>query len=187
MKWGLLGGSFNPVHNGHLAVAARVAEALKLDRILFIPTAVSPLKDARDLAPAEDRLAMVRLAVRGEPRFAAGDLEVRRGGVSYSIDTVRQLRRRTNARFYLIVGEDAARQFPRWKEIEELGRRVRFVLVARPGHRAGRGMPKHHRVRAPLLEISGTEIRRRVRKGLSLRGLVPEAVERYLRRKGLYR
>jgi nicotinate-nucleotide adenylyltransferase len=168
-------------------VATRVAEALGLDRVLFIPTAVSPLKRPGELAPARDRLAMLRLALRGEPRFEACDLEVRRGGVSYTVDTLRQLRGRRPARLFLILGADAARLLPRWKSAGEVRRLARLVRVARPGHSAGRGLPKEDIVEVPLLEISGTEIRRRVREGRSIRYLVPDAVERYIRRKGLYR
>jgi len=184
---GVLGGSFNPVHHAHLIIAARVAEALNLNRVLFVPTALSPLKDAGELAPAGDRLAMLRLALRGNRLFAARDLEVRRGGVSYTVDTLRDLRRGRPSELFLILGADAARLFPRWKSADQVARLARLVLVARPGHRPGRGMPKQDIVEVPLLEISATDIRRRVRKGLSIRYLVPDAVERYIRRKGLYR
>src|SRR5258706_12647383 len=97
MRLGLLGGSFNPIHHGHLTVAARAAEAAKLDRVLFLPAAVSPLKNGRDLASATDRWAMLRLALRGNPLFEASDLELRRGGTSYTIDTLRDLRRSSAA------------------------------------------------------------------------------------------
>lgn len=187
MRLGLLGGSFNPIHHGHLVIATRAAEALKLDRLLFVPTAISPLKKGGDLAPASDRLAMVKLAVRGNPRFGVSDLEIRRGGVSYTVDTVRRLKARTKARIYLILGADAARLLPEWKSIDEVKELVTFVFAARPGHRLGARMPKQYIIEVPLLEISGTGIRERVRKGLSIRYLVPEAVERYIVRKGLYR
>jgi nicotinate-nucleotide adenylyltransferase len=187
MNLGILGGSFNPVHNAHLVVATRVAEALDLDRVLFIPTAISPLKPPRDLAPAPHRWAMLRLALRGNPRFRACDLEMRRGGVSYTVDTLREIRRRTEARLHLIVGADALNLLPQWKESREVRALATLVVVARPGHRTRLRMPKNHIVDVPLLDISGTEIRDRVCKGLSVRYLVPEAVERYIRKKGLYR
>jgi nicotinate-nucleotide adenylyltransferase len=186
MKLGILGGSFNPVHHGHLVIAERAAEALALDRVLFIPTAVSPLKSRDGFAPARDRWAMLKLAIRGNPRFGASDLELRRGGVSYTVDTLRELRRRTRAELHVILGADAARLLPRWKSIEEVKRLAAFVFVSRPGHRVRARMPKQHIVEVPLLEISSTEIRDRVRLGLSVRYLVPEAVERYLCRKRLY-
>jgi nicotinate-nucleotide adenylyltransferase len=187
MRLGLLGGSFNPIHHGHLITAARAAEAVGLDRVLFIPAALSPLKNGHDLAPAGDRLAMLRAALRGNPIFEASELELRRGGVSYTIDTLRELKSRTRARLYWILGTDAARLLPRWKSIDEVRRLAEFVIVTRPGDRVSPKRPKDHIVKAPLLEISSSEIRQRVRKGLSVRYLLPDSVERYIRRKGLYR
>ena len=187
MKIGLLGGSFNPVHNGHLTVATRVREKLKLDRILFIPTAVSPLKRPRDLAPPAHRWAMLKLALHGNPTLEACDVEIRRGGVSYTVDTLREIRQWRRGKMYLILGADAAKLLPKWKAVKEVLRLARLVLVARPGHSPGRGLPKHHIVEVPLLEISGSEIRDRIRKGRSVRYLVPDGVERYVRKKRLYR
>jgi nicotinate-nucleotide adenylyltransferase len=187
MKLGLLGGSFNPIHHGHLITATRAAEAVKLDRVLFIPSALSPLKNGRDLAPAADRAAMLRTALRGHPLFEPCDLELRRGGVSYSVDTLRELKLRTRAHLYWILGADASRLLPRWKSIDDVRRLATFIIVSRPGERSPRRMPRQLAVEAPLLEISSSEIRERVRKGLSVRYLVPDSVERYIRRKGLYR
>lgn len=187
MKWGLLGGSFDPIHHGHLVMAARAAEALSLDRVLFIPAARSPLKSRGGLASDRDRWAMLKLALRGDPRFEPCDLELRRGGLSYTIDTVRELKRRTAARLYFILGADAAHLLPRWKSIIELRKLVTFAISARPGQTIPPGTPKRYHVGMPLLEISGSAIRNRARKGLSFRYLVPDSVERYIRRKGLYR
>lgn len=187
MKLGILGGSFNPIHHGHLIIATRAAEALGLDRVLFIPTAVSPLKSGRDFAPPKERLAMVRAAIRGNSRFAASDAEIRRGGTSYTIDTLKALRRSRRDAVFLILGADAARLLPQWRSIDEVQRLATLVFVARPGHRPGPGMPKHLVVEVPMLEISSSAIRTRVRRNLSIRYLVPDAVERYIRRRGLYR
>lgn len=187
MRIGIFGGSFNPIHVGHLVVAERVAETLRLDRVLFIPTAHTPLKKDRDLASPRHRWTMLRLALRGHPRFQAWDLEIRRGGVSYTVDTLRELRKRLKANLFLIVGADAVDLFPRWKAPEEVRRLATLVVVTRPGHSPRRRMPKMIMVRVPLLEISGTEIRDRLRRGRSVRHLVPEAVERYLLRKRPYR
>jgi nicotinate-nucleotide adenylyltransferase len=198
MRLGIFGGSFNPIHHGHLIVATCVAEALRLDRVLFIPTALSPLKNTRDLAPPRDRWSMVRAAIRGNPLFAASDLEIRRGGTSYTVDTLRALRKSHPGDLYLIVGADAARLLPQWRSIDEVKRLATFAVVARPGlpvaalrakagHRSAPKMPKQHIVEAPLLEISSTDIRERVRRGLSIRYLVPDSVERIIRKKGLYR
>jgi nicotinate-nucleotide adenylyltransferase len=186
MKLGLLGGSFNPIHHGHLVIATRAAEALKLDRVLFIPAAHSPLKRREDLAAPRHRWAMVRLALRGNPLFEPSDVEIRRGGVSYTVDTLREIKRTRQADLYLLMGEDASELLPRWKAIDEVAKLARFVVLSRPGRRVRGGMPKD-KVDCPLLEISSTEIRDRVRKGLSIRYLLPDAVESYIRKKGLYR
>ena len=188
MRLGILGGSFNPIHHGHLVIATRTAEKLKLQRILFVPTVVSPLKRRRDMAPDSDRLAMVRLAIRGEPRFEACDIEIRRGGTSYTVDTLRELKkRRSRSKLFLILGADAMELLPKWRDLEGVLRLCRLVGMGRPGHSHRGKMPKYIKVDAPLLEISGTEIRKRVRQGLSIRYLVPEPVEGYIRKKGLYR
>jgi len=187
MRLGLLGGSFNPIHHGHLISATRAAEAVGLDRVLFIPAALSPLKNGDGLASARDRWAMLRLALKGNPLFEASDVELRRGGVSYTVDTLRELKRRTKASLFWILGADAARLLPRWKSIEEVRRLATFIIVSRPGDPAPRKAPQDRLVKAPLLEISSSEIRERVRKGLDIRYLAPEAVVRYIDRKGLYR
>lgn len=186
-RLGILGGSFNPIHHGHLIVATRVAEALGLERVLLIPAAAAPLKDPGELAPARDRWEMLRRAIRGNALFEACDLELRRGGISYTVDTLRELHRRRPAEYRLILGADAARLLPRWKDAGEVLRLARIAVAARPGHGTVPGLPKKDIVEVPLLEISGTEIRDRVRRGLSIRYLVPDPVERYVLRKGLYR
>jgi nicotinate-nucleotide adenylyltransferase len=188
MKLGILGGSFNPVHHGHLVAASRAAEAAGLDRVLLVPAALSPLKTRDGLASDRDRLAMLRLAVRDNPLFAVWDGELRRGGVSYSVDTLRDLQARTGARLYWILGADAFRLLPRWKESAEVARLARFLVLPRPGSAAPRlrGVRSRLVPGAPLLEISSTEIRRRLRRGLSVRYLVPDAVERYLRARKVY-
>ena len=187
MRFGILGGSFNPIHHGHLIVATRVAETLELDRVILIPTAISPLKAERGLALPRERLAMVRLAIRGNPLLHVSDLEVRRGGTSYTVDTLRLLRKSLRGDLVLILGADAARLLPRWRKVEEVRRLARIAVVGRPGLRAGGKMPNTSMVAVPQLEISSTDIRERVRQGLPIRYLVPEAVERYIRRKRLYR
>lgn len=186
MRFGILGGSFNPVHHGHLIIATRAAEALDLDRVLLIPTAISPLKSPSVLASPTDRLAMVRLAIRGNPLLGVSDLEVRRGGTSYTVDTLRALRKTHRGEFVLILGADAARLLPRWKSVQEVRRLAEVAIVGRPGLRMPGIMPKGTIVPVPQLEISSTDIRERVRRGLSIRYLVPEAVERLIRRKRLY-
>jgi len=195
------GGSFNPVHVGHLTCAKAVAAGQGFDRVVLIPASVSPLKvaDAAALAPAADRLAMCRLAAAAEEPaglFEADDVETRRGGRSYTIDTVRALKTRGNGWQDLawLIGADQLMDLPRWHRPEELMAECRLVVMARPGWTmdwdtlppAFRHL-RHHVAAAPLLDVSATEIRRRVRAGESIAGLVVAPVERYIAERGLYR
>jgi len=134
-RLGVLGGSFNPLHNGHLTIANLVCKRLRLDRVLFIPTGDPPHKPESGLAPASDRLAMVRLAIQGFPKFVVSEIEVLRAGKSYSIDTVRELRRLhgPSVELFFIIGLDAFLDFPNWKEPQALLQACRFVVVPRPG------------------------------------------------------
>jgi nicotinate-nucleotide adenylyltransferase len=135
MRLGLLGGTFNPVHNGHLAIARQTREALALDRILFIPTNDPPHKPYQSLAPAKDRYEMVRLAVGADTAFAISDVELRRAGKSYSIDTVRLLQQEygVQARLYFMIGLDAFLDFPSWREPDALLALCSFIVISRPG------------------------------------------------------
>lgn len=135
MRLGLLGGTFNPVHNGHLAIAHQTRRALLLDRILFIPTGDPPHKPSRDLAPAKDRSEMVRLAIAAEPSFALSEVETARPGKSYSVDTVRLLQQESGpqARLFFLIGLDAFLDFPSWREPESLLNLCSFVVISRPG------------------------------------------------------
>lgn len=187
MNLGVFGGSFDPVHIGHLLVAERAAEAAKLDRVLMVVAARSPFKTARRTLPGAERLALLRLAVKDHPVLEASDLELRRGGLSYTIDTLRELaRRHPSAKLHLILGADSAEGLAGWKSLPEIARLATFVFLGRPGHRIRVKMPKQMTVDAPLVEVSSTEIRERLRKGRSIRWRVPEAVERRLLRKGSY-
>lgn len=135
MKLGLFGGSFNPVHNGHLAIARQTREALGLDRILFIPTSQPPHKPDGSLAPAQDRYEMVRLAIVSDPTLAISDVEIRRPGKSYSIDTVRQLQQEYGAQtqLFFLIGLDAFLDFPSWRAPQTLLELCSFVVLSRPG------------------------------------------------------
>ncbi len=135
LKLGLLGGSFNPIHNGHLTIAHLVRDKLRLDQVLFIPTGDPPHKRGGSLAPAKDRYEMVRLALADAPSFALSDIEIRRTGKSYSIDTIRELQRQysSSTELYFLIGLDAFLDLPDWKEPMELLRACRFVVVPRPG------------------------------------------------------
>ncbi len=199
---GLYGGSFNPPHVAHLVLAQEAADALCLDKVIFIPAKTPPHKSASDLANASDRLRMTRLATADNPRLSVTDMELRRPGRSYTIDTARIMRRRfgAGAELFFLIGEDTVPELPTWKDIAELVTLCAFVPFTRPGAppprmaalqkaigRAEARAIRAHTVHMPLLEISATDIRRRVAEGRSIRYLAPSAVEGYIRRKGLYR
>jgi len=201
-KIGLFGGSFNPVHVAHLVLAEEATEALGLERVLFIPARVPPHKRGSELASARDRVRMARVAVAGNPRFSVSEVELRRGGCSYTIDTVRGMRRRfgRKAELYFLVGSDTVGELKTWRRIRTLARLCRFVSFGRPGVRAanfadlaaavGEKAARdilNNVIRMPRLEISSSDIRRRVAEGRSIRYLVPDAVAEYIARKGLYR
>ncbi len=200
MRIGIIGGSFNPVHIAHLIIADRFCDQMELDRCIFVPAAQSPFKvNDASLASAEHRLAMVRLATEQHPRFSVSDVEVRRGGVSYTIDTIRALQGEyPEASISLLIGSDQAVEFVRWKEWESICREAQVCVVRRPflltpemelrlsetltvdGH-----APTW--ITAPLLEISSTEIRDRIATGRSINYLTVKAVRDHIFTWGLYR
>jgi nicotinate-nucleotide adenylyltransferase len=185
---GLLGGSFDPIHVGHLIVGRAVAEALGLEELRFMPTGEQPLKRGRHEASARHRTAMVAAAIAGEPGLALESLEAERPGPSYTVDTLRALRAREPGReFVVLVGADAAADLDQWHEAAALPGLARLVAFARPGApRPGHAL-LHEVVEAPAVEISSTAIRRRVAAGRSIRYLVPDAVAEYVATHGLYR
>lgn len=193
MKIGLFGGTFDPIHVGHLIIAETVRSDFSLDRLLFVPAAVPPHKKYRDISSGSIRLEMVRSAISGHPYFEVSDAEIRRGGISYTVETVRRFQESEewagNA-FYLLIGADSFRDLKNWKKPKEILDRIRVLVVERPSFgieeiEAGfdEGVTL---VRAPLVGISSNEIRRRVREGKSIRYWVPESVEQIIRREGLY-
>jgi nicotinate-nucleotide adenylyltransferase len=185
---GLLGGSFDPVHHGHLIAAERAAEALGLERVLLVPCARQPLKREGPVAAAEHRRAMLELAVAGHPLFAVDGIELERPGPSYTVDTLRALHeRRPNERFVLLLGADAAADLPRWRGAEEVARLAEVAVLTRPGAPEVISPLVRHVVATPAIEISAREIRARCLAGKSIRYLVPDAVEAYIDTHGLYR
>ena len=189
---GILGGTFDPVHIGHLVVADDAAAALGLDEVWFVPAGQHPLKGARVEAAAADRWAMVCAAIEGNPRFRALDAEIARPGPSYSVDTVRMLRERhPDVAFFFLIGTDVAAELHKWKEPETLARLATLTVLSRGGERPrveGSGCPVPCvTVEVTRVDISSTEIRRRVREGRPYRYLVPEAAYRIIRERGLYR
>lgn len=188
---GLFGGSFNPPHLAHLVVAELVREQFRLDRIIWIPNYQSPLKCLEDVAPADHRLAMTRLAISHNDRFEVSDVEARQEGVSYTVETIRLLQERhPKVRYSLIVGSDSLASFGAWHEPEEILKRVRLLVFRRSGTSSA-PPPAGFEDRvdyadAPLLEISGTTIRRRIYDGATVRYMIPEPVRAYIQEHGLY-
>jgi nicotinate-nucleotide adenylyltransferase len=183
MKIGLFGGTFDPVHNGHLILAREAVEQLQLDRLIFIPNTLSPHKQACTSAPASLRMEMVRQAIAGEVKFEADDLEIRRTGPSYAVDTVEEmLRRHPDAQLFYLIGEDNVAELHTWRRSEELQRLVLFVVLSRRVHEVVHLFPVVERD----IEISATEIRKRVAKGSSIRYLVPESVLAIIEKHHLY-
>jgi nicotinate-nucleotide adenylyltransferase len=185
---GLLGGSFDPVHHGHLIAADSAAEALALERVLFVPCARQPLKDAGPVAAPGDRAAMLRAAIAGHLRFGLETLELQRPAPSYTVDTIRALRQRwPGERLVLLLGADAAADLPRWREAAEVARLAEVAVLTRPGCPDGAVPLARHVVATPAIEISARDIRARCLAGKSIRYLVPDAVADYIERNGLYR
>lgn len=190
MHIGIFGGSFDPPHLAHLIVAEHVREAAGLDRVLWVPAYRSPHKADRPGTPPHHRLAMVRLAVAGNPAFAVSDEELRREGLSYTVDTVAGLQAaHPDDAFALILGGDSFRSFARWHRPEAIVARVPLLVYDRAGGPADpTPFDRHARfVEAPLLPFSSTDIRARLRAGRSARYLVPDAVLAYIEAHGLYR
>ncbi len=196
LRLGILGGTFDPVHFGHLAAAEEARVALQLDRVLFVPAAHQPLK-ARRLTPGEHRLEMLRRAVADHPHFSVSDLELVRGGISYTVDTLRTLRERYPAAdLFFILGADALLQLPRWKEASALPDLCRWIVIMRPGYpldvlpvlRALPGLQGRTTfLPGPKLDISAEELRARIAQGRPIRYQTPEPVVRYIEAWGLYR
>lgn len=192
MKIGFMGGSFDPVHFGHLIAAQDALERGGLDRVVFVPASQAPLKPGVVQVSAEARLAMVRAAVAGHARFDVSDHEVRKGGVSYTIDTVLAMRVEfPDAELAWVIGADQVERLHLWRDIGELVKQVEFIVLARPGWKAV------ERVDIPGLrlrwceghqvELSSTEVRERVRAGLPVDFMIPHKTVEYIRENGLYR
>ena len=186
---GLFGGSFDPVHLGHLLVAQAACEELGLERLFFIPAAQSPFKPASEPAPAEIRLRMLRLALAGQPTYEIDTQEVDRGGISFSIDTVRDyVRRDAEAEIFYLIGADHVPTLPKWREAEELARLVQFVVIPRPGETPAT-LPAPYRIRTlggwPL-KLSSSQIRARAKEGKPISHLVPFGVVEIIGQTALY-
>lgn len=184
LRLGLYGGSFDPIHHGHLILARQALEDLSLDRVIFIPAAESPFKVNHSSASAEDRLKMVRLAVDGEPAFTVDPLEIEREAPSYTIDTARDYHAQyPRDTLFFLVGEDHLEALPKWNEFEELGRLVQFAILSR----SDLPLKVEYPVVRRRFDLSSTEIRNRVANELPISYLVPDDVLRYIQERKLYR
>ena len=199
MKTGILGGTFDPVHNSHLMIAGEVLRRLELDEIIFIPTSHTPLKEDTIITPVEHRVKMLELAITGTPAFRLSRIEIDRAGISYTVDTIAELKKAVggDSELYFITGFDSLKTLPRWKEPDRIIKLCRLVTVSRPGYdvldineleKYIPGLIKNLIIiDDPAPDISATDIRRRLASGLSIRDLVPVSVERYIRENGLYK
>jgi nicotinate-nucleotide adenylyltransferase len=198
MNIGVMGGTFDPVHLAHLAVAEEARRRLNLAVVLFIPAGQPWLKADRPITPAEHRLEMLRLAIAGKPYFKLSTLEIERPGASYSVDTITELKNQFDkeSELFLILGWDSLTQFPQWQEPARLIKMCYLVIAPRPGYAAPDLKSLETAIPGitsrvvlldkPQMEISATEIRERVSRGLSISRFVPEAVGRYIKQHKLY-
>ena len=183
-KIGIFGGTFDPIHQGHLILARDAIEQLQLEKLIFIPAAISPHKLGELPADADVRVEMLRAAIEGEPQFCLDTLELERPAPSYTVDTMEALRtRKPYAQFVCLIGEDNVAQLPSWHRFADLSQIVQFAVLDRTGLRTTHPYPTVRR----HIDISATDIRNRVARGQSIRYLVPPAVEKIIRERELYR
>lgn len=192
-KVGIMGGTFDPIHVGHLIAASSAMETASLDEVWFIPTATPPLKPNAPIASEEQRLAMVELAIADMPTFRCSSIEMNRGGTSYSYDTIVELMEQNpDASFSYIIGSDRIHDLPSWYRAEELKQLITFIGLNRPSdplHLDRLNADWQQRVMIapmPLIEISSTMLRERVKQGRTLQFYVPKAVEQYVKEHGIY-
>ncbi|MCD4781473.1 MAG: nicotinate-nucleotide adenylyltransferase [Candidatus Omnitrophica bacterium] len=185
---GILGGTFNPLHIGHLAIAQVALEKKRLDSVVFVPSFWPPHKSTKNVISAKHRYSMVRLAIEDNPYFDICDYEIKRRKKSYSIDTVRffEAQYPEGAKFFFIIGEDSLETLQQWRDIDEILKIVSFVVVNRPGMDKGQSKIKVSSVTMPGLDVSSSYIRKRTTSGNSIHYLVPPAVCEYIKKHHLY-
>lgn len=191
-KIGILGGTFDPIHMGHLVLAEEVKEKLRLDEVIFIPCLQPPHKTKRKLSPAKDRFRMTQLSIEGNRSFSVSDIELKRGGLSYTVDTLRQLKEiHPRSQIYFLTGSDILEEIHTWREPEEIYQLAKMVIATRPGFDRidpkNRFAKKSTIVEITGVDISSSQIRERVKKGQSIKYLVPSRVEEYIKKKKLYK
>lgn len=198
---GILGGTFNPIHVGHLVMAEEVCKCHNLSKVIFVPTNIPPHKYTEDLADTHHRYRMVKEAISGNDKFAASDMEIKREGKSYTIDTVQEILHssKEDSEIYLIMGADSLEELEIWKDVKKLSRLCHFVIVNRPGYstnvsnRLADAIGKEKvldierlRIEIEPVGVSSTEIRKKLKGGADINGLVSPCVDVYIREYGLY-
>jgi nicotinate-nucleotide adenylyltransferase len=198
MKKGILGGTFDPVHNGHIKVAEAVRKRLGLQSVVFVPAGKPWMKSDRTITPVEQRVEMVRLAIAGRPEFEVSLSEVNRPGSTYTIQTIREFRREfgEGAELYFIIGRDGLWHLPEWRSVNQLVKLCHIAVVPRPGFSLPDMGVMEKKIPGlsesvvlldkPEIEVSATDIRGRVAKGLPIKTMVPPPVEEYIRKNRLY-
>jgi nicotinate-nucleotide adenylyltransferase len=187
MKIGILGGTFNPIHIGHLILAEEVREKLKLDKIIFVPAYLPPHKDNSDIAPHPHRLVMVKKAIKGNRCFAVSDMEIKRNGRSYTIDTLKEFKKiYPKEELYFIIGSDLLNYLNDWKDLGEIIKMVKFIVATRPGYPLEKIPAYISTIPIRAVDISGFSIRQAIKENKSFRYLVPEVVHKYIIRNKLY-
>jgi len=188
MKIGILGGTFNPIHIGHLILAEEVREKLGFDKIIFMPTNLAPHKDNADIVSAEDRYKMAKLAIKTNKYFSVSDIEIKREGRSYTIDTLKEVKRtHPEDELYFIIGSDLLKYLDDWKDLKEIIKMVSFIVATRPGYPLEEIPSYISTIPIRAVDISGFEIRKAIKENKSFRYLVPEAVFDYVKEKRLYK
>jgi nicotinate-nucleotide adenylyltransferase len=191
-RLGVMGGTFDPIHHGHLVAASEVAQFFMLDEVVFVPTGQPWQKDDRKVSPSEDRYLMTVIATASNPRFSVSRIDIDRAGPTYTIDTLRDLRaeRGEGAELFFITGADALSRMMSWQDVNELFELAHFVGCTRPGHRlTGHGLPEDRvsLLEIPALTISSTDCRERVAHGQPIWYLVPDGIVQYIAKRRLYR
>ena len=188
MKLGILGGTFNPIHLGHLILAEEARQRLALDKVIFVPSFLPPHKDNGLILDADDRYKMICLATEKNKFFETSDIEIKRKGKSYTIDTLNEFKKEyPDSELFFIIGSDVIKDLPQWQDIKEVERLVKFVIATRPGYPLKDIQEEDALlVQIQALDISAYEIRRRIKGKLSIRYLVPEDVRQYIIKRRLY-
>jgi len=190
MRKALFGGSFDPVHTGHLIIAEAAAQAFSLDRVIFMPACISPFKEKGGVVSDADRCVLLRAAIKGNAAFELSALELQRGGVSYTIDTLLALGASAGEPLYCLIGADIVPGLARWRRAGEVARIARFIVAKREGEAPAENAPPGFHLEyfdSPRIDISSTMIRERIARGQSVRYLVPDAVHKILLARAYYR